>query len=149
GSRCRRWSWTSPGTVKILAARDVIGSKHFLVADDRIHHGRYVLSAGVGMSETERVPHLMKKNAANIRDRGAMRYELQRAAIRVENGGAVKERVGFNHAPAGAGVIGHRERARAEGLTENRIGKDDGIDAVARDDRHRGIHDRGDAHALD
>ena len=40
--------------------------------------------------------------------------ELQWATIGIERYGAVKERVGFNHGPSGAGVIRHRQRTRTK-----------------------------------
>jgi hypothetical protein len=83
-----------------LAAGNVIRSENFLIAHDRIHHGGDVLPAGIGMTQAKGVAHLVKKNAADIRNRGAVRHELQRAAVGIEARGPVKKRVGFDHGPA-------------------------------------------------
>src|SRR6202045_3702182 len=100
-SRCRRrgWRWSRKHrrAVKILPARDVIVREHLLVAHDRIHHRDDTLFALIRMAEPEPMAELVQKNAADIRDGGPVRDELQRAAIRVEILRDIKERIRFPH----------------------------------------------------
>jgi hypothetical protein len=132
-----------------LATRYVIGRKHFLVADDRVHDGRDALPAGVGMSESEAVSNLVQKNAANIGDCRAMRDELERTAIGIEDGRPIKERVSLDHVRAGHRIVSYRQRARPEGSAENTVGEHDRVYAVGGRDRGLGIKNICDAHALE
>ncbi len=127
--RSREWRrsgrWQARHAVEELPARDIVSGQDFLIAHDRVHYRDNLLSAGIRVSEPERMTQLVEKNAPDIRDRRPGTGELERTAVGVKGSGLIKEDIGFDHGRARIPVIGHRECAPAEGLAENAAGEND------------------------
>jgi hypothetical protein len=73
------------------------------------------------MAETQAMAQFVEENASNIGDARAFRTELQRPAIRIEEGRPIKKGIRFHDLRIDAREEGHRDRVLPERLAEDVI----------------------------